>query len=89
MRTYTYPAAGQGQHRFTSVTQTGAAGARTDSFGYDAVGNTTTRKIGTTTQTPTWDTEGRLEKVTDGTKTSTYLYDADGNRLIPSTSRSR
>ncbi|MFF4198307.1 polymorphic toxin-type HINT domain-containing protein [Nonomuraea sp. NPDC001831] len=82
VRTYTYPAAGQGQHRLSSVTQTGAAGARTDSFGYDQVGNTTTRKIGATSQTLTWDTEGRLEKVTDGTKTSTYLYDADGNRLI-------
>ncbi|MFI7416742.1 RHS repeat-associated core domain-containing protein [Nonomuraea sp. NPDC049684] len=82
VRTYTYPAPGQGQHRLSSIQQTGAAGARTDSFGYDATGNTTTRKIGATTQTLTWDTEGRLEKVTDGTKTSTYLYDANGSRLI-------
>ncbi|MFI9561596.1 RHS repeat-associated core domain-containing protein [Nonomuraea endophytica] len=83
VRTYTYPASGQGQHRLTSVDQAGAAGARTDTFTYDAAGNTTTRKIGTAAaQTLTWDLEGRLEKVTDGTKTSTYLYDATGNRLL-------
>ncbi|MBB5774985.1 RHS repeat domain-containing protein [Nonomuraea jabiensis] len=83
VRTYTYPAAGQGQHRLSSVGQTGAAGARTDTFGYDQVGNTTTRKIGTNAaQTLTWDIESRLEKVADGTKTATFVYDANGNRLL-------
>ncbi|MBG0831673.1 hypothetical protein HS041_28490 [Planomonospora sp. ID67723] len=81
-RTYTYPAPGQGQHRLTGVQQSGATGERTDTFTYDATGNTTTRTLGATTQTLTWNAEGRLEKVSDGSKTTSYLYDATGSRLI-------
>ncbi|MER6826634.1 RHS repeat-associated core domain-containing protein [Streptosporangium sp. NPDC000563] len=82
-RVYGYPAAGSPQpHALASVTQTGAAGARVESYGYDATGNTTSRKIGAVDQKLDWDVEGRLSKVTDGAKVTSYLYDADGNRLI-------
>jgi RHS repeat-associated protein len=82
-RTYSYPQPGQGQHRLSSVTQNGAAGERTDTFGYDAAGNTTSRKIGTTTdQTLTWDSENHLASVTDASGTTSYAYDAEGRRLL-------
>jgi RHS repeat-associated protein len=81
-RTYHYPDPGQGQHRLSSVTQTGAAGSRTDSYGYDADGNTTTRDIGNADQTLSWDTEGHLATTADSTGSTSYAYDADGNRLL-------
>ncbi|GAA4495101.1 hypothetical protein GCM10023191_035310 [Actinoallomurus oryzae] len=81
-RTYHYPDPGQGQHRLSSVTQTGAAGDRTDNYDYDAAGNTTTRDIGNADQTLTWDTEDHLATTTDSTGSTSYAYDADGNRLL-------
>jgi RHS repeat-associated protein len=81
-RTYHYPDPGQGQHRLSSVTQTGAAGSRTDSYDYDAAGDTTTRDIGSAGQTLAWDTEGHLATTTDSTGTTTYAYDAGGSRLL-------
>jgi RHS repeat-associated protein len=81
-RTYHYPDPGQGQHQLDSITQTGAAGNRTDSYGYDAAGNTTTRDIGNAHQTLTWDTEEHLATTTDSTGTTGYAYTADGNRLL-------
>jgi RHS repeat-associated protein len=82
VRSYAYAPAGQG-HELTGTTQTGGAGNRTDSYGYDAAGNTTQRVIGSTSQTLEWDTEGELSKVTDSAKgVTSFIYDADGNRLI-------
>jgi RHS repeat-associated protein len=81
-RTYHYPDPGQGQHRLSSITQTGAAGNRTDNYGYDAAGNTTTRDIGNAHQTLSWDTEGHLTTTTDSTGSTSYAYDAGGNRLL-------
>jgi RHS repeat-associated protein len=81
-RTYAYPDPGKGQHQLTSVTQTGAAGNRTDSFGYDASGNTTSRAIGNAGQSLAWDVEGHLATTTDSAGTTGYAYDADGNRLL-------
>lgn len=82
-RAYTYPTVGQGQHRLSAVNQSGAAGARTDTFAYDQAGNTVTRKIGANAaQDLTWDVESRLEKATDGAKTATFVYDANGSRLL-------
>ncbi|WP_433517010.1 RHS repeat-associated core domain-containing protein [Nonomuraea sp. CA-143628] len=79
VRTYRYPAPGSPQpHTLTSVEQTGAAGARTDTFTYDAIGNTTSRNA----QKLEWDAEGRLSKVTEGGKVSSYVYDVEGNRLL-------
>ena len=80
-RTYTYAPTGQG-NRLTQVTQTGPAGNRTDTYGYDATGNTATVQNTDGAQTFTWNTEGELAKVTENGNDETYVYDADGNRLI-------
>ncbi|MFG2013768.1 RHS repeat-associated core domain-containing protein [Actinomadura geliboluensis] len=84
-RTYTYAPAGQG-NRLNQVTQTGPTGQRSDTYTYDAVGNTTKRAIDAgptnTGQTLEWNTEGELTKVTDNGNDLTFAYDADGNRLI-------
>ncbi|MFU8853055.1 RHS repeat-associated core domain-containing protein [Micromonospora sp. SL1-18] len=77
--TSTYPVPGSAHpHALSTVT----TGGQTDSYGYDASGNTTQRKVAGSTQTLTWDAEGELTNVTEGTKSTDYLYDADGDRLI-------
>jgi RHS repeat-associated protein len=69
-------------HQLGAVTQAGA-GPRTESYSYDASGNTTERTIGGNTQTLDWDNEGELAKISDKDKGETsYLYTADGDRLI-------
>ncbi|MER6194922.1 polymorphic toxin-type HINT domain-containing protein [Streptomyces cyaneofuscatus] len=79
---YTYPAPGSERpHGVTSITTTGPAGSKTNSYGYDAAGNTHTRP----NQSLTWDAEGHLATVTENDKTTTYLYDTTGNRLIART----
>ncbi|MDL4813143.1 RHS repeat-associated core domain-containing protein [Actinomadura opuntiae] len=84
-RTYTYADPGHG-NRLNKMVQTGGQGDRTDTYGYDDTGNTTTRAIGSsptnTGQTLDWDTEGELTKVTENGATTSYVYDADGNRLL-------
>ncbi|SEG57955.1 RHS repeat-associated core domain-containing protein [Nonomuraea solani] len=78
VRDYTYPAAGGKQpHALKSV------GA--DLFEYDAAGNTTRRKVGTSDQALVWDAEGNLESVTEAGKTTSFVYDAEGDRLIRKT----
>ncbi|MFI1941235.1 HNH/ENDO VII family nuclease [Streptomyces purpureus] len=80
IRTYADPAAGK--HNLPSVTQTGSD-PRTETYTYDSVGNTKTRKIGNADlQTFDWDDEGHLKSVTKVTDTTSYLYDPDGQRLI-------
>ncbi|MEQ4301029.1 RHS repeat-associated core domain-containing protein [Plantactinospora sp. B6F1] len=80
--TYSYPAAGQAQpHTVRSVTTTGPNGTRTDSYGYDAIGNTTSRTRDGKTLNLSWDAEGHLAGTT-GAETSGYVYDVDGERLI-------
>ncbi|WP_460791602.1 RHS repeat domain-containing protein [Micromonospora sonneratiae] len=82
-RTYTTPAAGAAQpHTLTSVTTAGPTGSRTDTFAYDAAGNTTRRVVDGVTQNLEWTADGDLAKVTEGNKVTSYVYDADGNRLI-------
>jgi len=79
-RNYQYPAADADRpHSLTSV----STGARTDTYGYDAAGNTTSRKVGDRDDKLTWDLEGRLAEVTDkaGRKTG-FVYDTSGNRII-------
>jgi RHS repeat-associated protein len=74
-RTYEYPAAGSPQpHAVRSVTTTGPAGTRTESFSYDASGNTTAMRG----QDLEWDVEGHLASM----GSTRFVYDADGNRLI-------
>jgi RHS repeat-associated protein len=82
--TYAYPAAGGSQpHAVASVTSTGSSGTSTSTYAYDATGNTTTRAVaGKTTQTLTWDAEGRLATLSEGATSSSYLYTADGDRLV-------
>ena len=85
-RTYHYPDPGQGQHRLSSVTQTGAAGDRTDSYDYDPAGNTTTRDIGNADQTLTWDIEGHLATTADvsgSTRTPTTPMEAGSYAATP------
>ncbi|WP_344891488.1 RHS repeat-associated core domain-containing protein, partial [Nonomuraea antimicrobica] len=78
VRNYTYPAQGGKQpHALQTV------GA--DLFEYDAAGNTTRRKVGTSDQSLVWDAEGNLASVTEAGKTTSYVYDADGDRLIRKT----
>ncbi|WP_214409289.1 polymorphic toxin-type HINT domain-containing protein [Sphaerisporangium fuscum] len=87
-RTYAY-AGGSGVgasykgHQLATVTTQTGAGGRTDSYAYDATGNTTRRTTGAGDQTLAWDVEGHLAKVTDsGTGETSYGYDSDGDRLI-------
>lgn len=85
VREYTYPASGAGAvrpHGVTSISETGPAGPKTHSYGYDAAGNTTTRPGGASGQTLTWDPEGHLATTSDTSGTTSYLYTANGARLI-------
>lgn len=82
-RSYVYPAAGTARpHGLARVDQTGPAGTRQDSFGYDASGSTTSRAVAGRSQGLTWDAEGHLASVVDGASMTSFLYDADGDRLI-------
>ncbi|MFG3715047.1 RHS repeat domain-containing protein [Micromonospora sp. NPDC047730] len=80
-RTYQVPGTAQG-HRLAGVTQTGGAGDRTDSFGYDATGNLTTRTVGAETERLAWDAEGALTSITEGDSLTSFVYGAGGERLI-------
>ncbi|MFI0793273.1 RHS repeat-associated core domain-containing protein [Micromonospora rubida] len=78
-RTYGYPAPGTAQpHTLRSVRTEDSGGVRTDTFSYDADGNTLTRPG----QQLGWDAEGRLTTVTAAGQTSSFGYDADGNRVL-------
>ncbi|MGW8573669.1 toxin C-terminal domain-containing protein [Streptomyces niveus] len=78
----TYAAPPTGKHNLLSVAQTGTA-PRTETYTYDAAGNTETRKIGNADkQTFVWDDEGHLGSVTKVTDTTSYVYDTAGSRLI-------
>ncbi|TDB77119.1 sugar-binding protein, partial [Actinomadura sp. KC216] len=74
-------------HMLGIVDQTGAnpfTGPDTndESYTYDPSGNPTTRTVGDSTQTLTWNTEGDLTKITEGPAVTGFVYDADGNRLL-------
>ncbi|GAB2873290.1 RHS repeat-associated core domain-containing protein [Streptomyces deserti] len=83
---YTYKTADQPRPHALASTETkqadGAVAGRT-SYTYDPSGNTDIRTVGGKAQDLDWNSEGRLEKVTEADKSVTeYLDDADGNRLI-------
>ncbi|RLK60072.1 RHS repeat-associated core domain-containing protein [Actinokineospora cianjurensis] len=81
-RTYNYTDPTK-PHRLSTVSVSTPAGATsTDSFRYDAVGNTTGRTAGGRDQTLDWDVEGKLAKVTEGPKVSTTIYTTGGVRLL-------
>ncbi|GAA3806396.1 hypothetical protein GCM10022273_16400 [Cellulomonas soli] len=67
----------------TSVASSGPAGSSESSYGYDAVGNTTSRAVaGEQSQSLSWDAQGRLASVTADGETASYVYAADGSRLV-------
>ncbi len=74
--TYTYQAGKA--HALASTTTTGPSGTSTDSFGYDAAGNTTSHG----NQTLTWDDEGRMAGVSTPSGATSYTYDASGSQLV-------
>lgn len=59
-----------------AVTQVGS-----NTYGYDANGNMTTRTVGGQTYTLGYDAEGHLVSVS-GATTATFVYDGDGQRVI-------
>ncbi|MEO6084328.1 MAG: RHS repeat-associated core domain-containing protein [Umezawaea sp.] len=69
-------------HKLLSVQTTGLAGSRTDAYGYDSAGNTTSRKIGADAQALEWNAGGKLTKVTKGDQTTGFVYDTEGRRLL-------
>ncbi|WP_407566767.1 RHS repeat-associated core domain-containing protein [Polymorphospora sp. A560] len=80
--TYRYPAAGAAQpHTLREVAVQGP-GARTDSYGYDAAGNTVSRNVAGRGQTLTWDVEGNLGSIAEGGASTRFVYGADGTRLL-------
>ncbi|MFF1867816.1 polymorphic toxin-type HINT domain-containing protein [Kitasatospora herbaricolor] len=81
-RSSTYPAPGGALPHALSRVDTTGPGARTDTFTYDATGNTIRRVTAGGDQALEWNSEGRLAKSSIGGKETTFLYDADGNRLL-------
>ncbi|MGW7307763.1 polymorphic toxin-type HINT domain-containing protein [Streptomyces sp. NPDC054835] len=82
-RVFTYGTPGQARaNQLQKVDTTGPGGSRTESYTYDAAGNTRTRTVQGDTQTLDWDLAGQLQKVTKGTETTAFVYDAEGARLI-------
>ncbi|NUR89882.1 MAG: RHS repeat-associated core domain-containing protein, partial [Nonomuraea sp.] len=81
-RAYTYPAAGEPQPHTLRKVETTGPGARTDTYEYDAAGNTRRRVTALGDQSLTWNAEGELSASTVAGRTSTFVNDADGNRLI-------
>jgi RHS repeat-associated protein len=81
VRKSTYPQPKQLRpHAPVSVQTTGPGVAKTETFGYNEIGSTTSRPTaGAGQQTLDWDVEGRVASTTAGTS---YIYDADGVRLI-------
>lgn len=86
VRTYSYgpSESGKGGPNALASVETAKGGTTsTDSFAYDASGNTVARKTGGRDQTLTWDAENRLAKVAEAGKAdTTYTYDAGGERLL-------
>ena len=55
--------------------------AFSNSYGYDQDGIQTSRTIGGTTSTFTYDYENRLTAISGGSTSASFVYDADGNRV--------
>ncbi|TDC29285.1 RHS repeat domain-containing protein [Kribbella albertanoniae] len=81
--TYDYPATGQPRpHAVQKITTSGPSGTKVNEYGYDAMGNQTSRTLAGVGESFDFDAEGKLAKVTKGDKKTEYIYDADGNRLL-------
>ncbi len=58
------------------------SGCSPESYDYDAAGNLTARRIGSTViQSYAWDAQNRLTASTIGSTTTTFTYDAEGKRV--------
>jgi len=85
--TYAYNAIGNitsyngNAYTYTAGKPHAVTGAFGNSYGYDAVGNQTSRTIGGTAYTQTFDYDSRLIGVAGGAVSAMFLYDADGNRV--------
>ncbi|WP_308405116.1 RHS repeat-associated core domain-containing protein [Streptomyces sp. B93] len=86
VRTYGYGPSGSAQggpNALASVETVAGGTASTESFAYDATGNTVSRQEGNRQQTLTWDAENQLAKVEEpGKATTEYVYDASGERML-------
>ncbi|MFI9487674.1 polymorphic toxin-type HINT domain-containing protein [Promicromonospora sp. NPDC052451] len=86
-RTYSYdpaqPHTARGVVEHTAAAAGNPEVTASESYTYNAVGQTIERVLGGDTQTLSWTPEGRVDEVAnaDGTG-SEYLYDAEGTRLI-------
>ncbi|MCD9875371.1 RHS repeat-associated core domain-containing protein [Streptomyces sp. NR30] len=86
-KTYCYNTTAK-PHRLTATTTATSCTGVGATYGYDDIGDTTTRPNGTDTQSLTWNATGHLDTVTEksssGTTKSTtsHVYDADGNLLV-------
>ncbi|MHB1593265.1 MAG: RHS repeat domain-containing protein [Streptosporangiaceae bacterium] len=65
-----------------STSTTGPSGSSSTSYGYDAAGNTTSRKVPSGSQSMNWIPDGNLTSVTTPGGTTSYVYDANGNLLV-------
>ncbi|MBB1242228.1 RHS repeat protein [Streptomyces durbertensis] len=82
VRTYDYKGADGGPTALNEVRTSGPASG-TDTFRYDAAGNTVGRQVGSREQTLSWDAENLLSEVREKNGATTrYTYDAEGERLL-------
>ncbi|MFB8775602.1 RHS repeat-associated core domain-containing protein [Streptomyces broussonetiae] len=84
VRDYRYAKPGGAKPTALTSVETAKAGqSSTDTFTYDAAGNTVTRVTGGREQTLTWDEENQLSKVEEAGKADTeYVYTPEGDRLL-------
>ncbi|MFL6072927.1 MAG: RHS repeat-associated core domain-containing protein [Mycobacteriales bacterium] len=82
--TYTYGGVNSAHpHAVQSISTTGGPdNGKTDTFGYDAAGNTQQRNLAAGAQNLSYDAEGHLATATKDGVSDSYLYDADGQLLI-------
>jgi RHS repeat-associated protein len=82
----TYCYNGTHPHALTAVIPALTCTGAPTQYTYDKAGNTQTRPQGTTTESLTWNAEGRLDTASvpggSTTDTTNYLYDATGNLLV-------
>jgi RHS repeat-associated protein len=79
--TYTYGTTGH-TNALTSDATTTAGVTKTNTYTYDAAGNTLTRTTAGVTRTSTWNPDGTLASVTQPGKTSSYVYNVEGQQVL-------
>jgi RHS repeat-associated protein len=69
-------------HALKATTTSGDCSTVAQEYDYNDIGATTTRPDGTATQSLTWNSEGKLDSLTEAGDTTGYVYDAEGGLLI-------